>query len=353
MNPEKMNRVGMTDLKIPQFGIGTNPLGGMFEAISPEDAQFTIKTAYENGVKFFDTAPVYGYGNSERAVGAVLRNIPREDYILTTKVGRLLRKSGPAECEDTMVLIDGEQLYKGTDDVKPYFDFSYDGVMKSIEDSQKRTGIERFDALHIHDPDWFPEEAIEGAFKALEQLKREGTIGAVGCGMNQWELLAKFAREGNFDMFLLAGRYTLLDQSALAELLPLCVEHNISIINGGVYNSGILCHPNPAEALKVSDSMDAVASWKDNVTFNYVPAEESTVKKVLEIMAVCKQYDVPLKAAAVQFSLGHPAIASVIVGPRNAEQVIDSLEMFRFDIPSAFWADLKNKKLIPESAPTP
>lgn len=353
MDPTKRVQLGQTNVKIPQFGIGTNPLGGMFEAIPRSEAEATIETAYEEGIRFFDTAPVYGYGNAERAVGAVLQQKPRGEFIVTTKVGRLLLESGPADHEDTMVLKDGVQLYKGTDNVKPYFDFSYDGVMRSIEDSQRRTGIERFDALHIHDPDWFPEEALDGAFKALDQLRREGTIGAVGCGMNQWEMLARFAREADFDAFVLAGRYTLLDQSGFAELLPECEKRGISIINGGVYNSGILCHPNPVEALKVSSSADAIPSWKDNVTYNYGPAPEEIVTHVSKVKSICDRHGVPMKAAAIQFSLGHPAVASVIVGPRNSEQVRDNLEMFRFPIPSDFWAEIKSEGLLAQEIPTP
>ncbi|MCA9909606.1 MAG: aldo/keto reductase, partial [Anaerolineae bacterium] len=308
---------------------------------------------WELGIRFYDVAPVYGYGFAERVVGDILRDKPRDEFVLTTKVGRLLLTDGPAEREDVMVLWEGEQLYKGTDPVKPYFDFSYDGVMRSIEASQKRTGIERFDALHIHDPDLYPDEALDSAFKALDQLRREGTIKAVGCGMNQWEMLADFARRADFDCFLLAGRYTLLDQGALAKLLPVCEEKGISIINGGVYNSGILSHPDPGGISGVSKSADAIESWKDNVTYNYVPAEADIIQRAAKLKAVCDRYNVPLRAAALQFSLHHPAVATVIMGPRSPEHVADNVAMMQVEIPNNLWAELKHEGLLPQAAPTP
>jgi len=262
-------------------------------------------------------------------------------------------KDGPDDREDVMVLWDGVQLYKNTPDVKPYFDFSYDGVMRSVEDSQKRTGIERFDALHIHDPDFYPEEALDSAFKALDKLRSEGTIGAVGCGMNQWEMLADFAKRADFDMFLLAGRYTLLDQSALPELLPICEEKGIAIVNGGVYNSGILSHPDPGSIGGVSSGADAIPSWKENVTYNYVPAPEEIVQKAGQIKAICDRHNVPLMAAAIQFSMHHPAIPTVLMGPRSPEHVASNVEMFSHEIPSDLWAELKHEGLLPQEAPTP
>jgi D-threo-aldose 1-dehydrogenase len=353
MDATKRVKLGKTGVEVTQLGIGTNPLGGLYEPIPSEVAQATFDACWQHGIRFYDVAPVYGYGFAEREAGQYLRGKPRDEYVLTTKVGRLLLAEGDPEREDRMVLWQGEQLYKGTDAVKPYFDFTYDGVMRSIEDSQRRTGIERFDALHIHDPDFYPEEALDGAFKALDQLRREGTIGAVGCGMNQWEMLAQFARRADFDCFLLAGRYTLLDQSALADLLPVCVERGISIINGGVYNSGILSHPDPASIHPVSSDASAIGSWTANVTFNYVPAEQAVIDKVARMKAVCDRHRVPLMAAAIQFSLHHPAVACVLMGPRNADQVRSNIEMFSVDIPADLWAELKHEGLVPQHVPTP
>jgi D-threo-aldose 1-dehydrogenase len=338
---------------VAQLGIGTNPLGGLHEAIPRPVARSVIETAWRSGVRYFDVAPVYGYGFSERVVGEVLRERPRDEYALTTKVGRLLLADGPAEREDTMVLWRGVQLYKGTDAVKPYFDFSYDGVMRSLEASRERTGIDRFDALHIHDPDWFPDEAIDGAYRALHELKRTGVIGAIGVGVNQWRILVDLAHRADFDCFLLAGRYTLLDQSALVELLPLCVDRGISIIAGGVYNSGILSHPNPGSIGPVDSGPDAIETWKDNVTYDYVPAGRDVIERAARLKAVCDRHGVPLMAAAIQFPLHHPAVATVLTGPRSPEHVVVNNEMLRFPIPDDLWAELKHEGLLPAGAPTP
>lgn len=353
MDPTERVKLGKTDLRVPQLGIGTNPLGGLHDDIPRDEAMAVIETAWELGIRYFDVAPVYGYGKAEQIVGDVLRDKNRDDYILTTKVGRLLLQAGPPDREDTMVLWDGVQLYKGTPDVRPYFDFSYDGVMRSIEASQKRTGIERFDALHVHDPDLFPDEALDGAYKALDKLRSEGVIGAIGAGSNQWQVLAYLARRADFDCFLLAGRYTLLDQSALDEFLPLCSEKGIVVINGGVFNSGILAHPDPGSIHSVSSAADAIPSWKDNVTYNYVPAEPDMIQKVAQIKTICDRHNTPLRAAAIQFSLHHPSIPTVVVGPRTVEHVRDNLDMFRFDIPTDLWAELKHEGLLPQEAPTP
>jgi D-threo-aldose 1-dehydrogenase len=351
--PEERVALGRTTVRVPQLGIGTNPLGGLHAEIPHAVARSTIETAWRSGVRYYDVAPVYGYGYSERVVGEVLQDMPREDYLLTTKVGRLLLADGPADHEDTMVLWDGVQLYKGTDAVKPYFDFSYDGVMRSVEASRERTGIDRFDALHIHDPDWFPEEALDGAYAALSELKSSGQIGAIGVGVNQWQILVDFAGRADFDAFLLAGRYTLLDQSALPELLPLCEQKGISIIAGGVYNSGILSHPDPGSIGGVSSGADAIETWKDNVTYNYVPAEQAIIDQAAALKAVCDRHGVPLMAAAIQFPMHHPAVATVLTGPRSPEHVVVNNEMLRFPIPDDLWAELKQERLLPEEAPTP
>ncbi len=316
-------------------------------------ARSTVETAWRSGVRYYDVAPVYGYGYAERVVGEVLRELPRDEYLLTTKVGRLLLTDGPADHEDTMVLWEGVQLYKGTDAVKPYFDFSYDGVLRSLEASRERIGIDRFDALHIHDPDWFPDEALDGAYKALSELKAAGEIGAIGVGVNQWEILVDYARRADFDAFLLAGRYTLLDQSALPELLPLCEERGISIIAGGVYNSGILSHPDPGTISGVSSGADAIETWKDNVTYNYVPAGPEIIARAAALKAVCDRHGVPLMAAAIQFPMHHPAVATVLTGPRAPEHVVVNNEMLRFPIPDQLWTELKAEGLLPAEAPTP
>jgi D-threo-aldose 1-dehydrogenase len=215
------------------------------------------------------------------------------------------------------------------------FDFTYDGVMRSVGESLERLQLERIDILHIHDPDNHYDEALHGAYKALDHLRSEGLIRAVGAGMNQAEMLARFAREGNFDCFMLAGRYTLLDQVALDELLPLCVERGVAIIAAGVYNSGILADPKPGSH------------------YNYVAAPEPLLERARKIRTVCDRHDVPLKAAALQFPLGHPAVTCVVVGCRSVAQIDESIQMFELDIPPALWKELKAEGLLQEDAPIP
>ncbi len=346
-------RIGSTDVEVTIMGVGTNPLGGLHEDIPAAEAVATIERCWDVGIRYFDTAPVYGYGKAEVAVGRGLAAKPRDEYVLETKIGRLLLSSGPKDREDVMVLWQGEQLYRETSDVRPYFDFSYDGVMRSIEASQARMGVERFDILHIHDPDLYPDEALDGAFKALDKLRSEGIIGAIGCGMNQWEVLADFAKRASFDCFLLAGRYSLLDQTALDVLLPRCQEQGISIIAGGVYNSGILAHPDPGSIGEVSNAPSAFSAWKDNVTFNYIPAERAVIERAARLKAVCDRHEVPLMAAAIQFPLHHPAVASVLIGPRCPQHVDGNVAMMNYEIPADLWAEMKREHLLPEHAVTP
>ncbi len=350
-------QIGRSEMRLPIFGLGANPLGGLYEPIPYEDVAATVDRAFDAGVRFFDLAPVYGYGNAEKNVGRALQARPRDEIFVTTKIGRLLLDpddpSSPSEREDVMVIWEGEQLYKGTDAVRPYFDFSADGVRRSIEASLERTGLGRFDAIHIHDPDLYPDEAIDGAFRALSDMKDAGTIGAIGCGMNQWEMLAEFADRAPFDCFLLAGRYSLLDQSALPGLMPVCERNNISLIVGGVYNSGILSHPDPGSIGGVSSAGDAIGSWTENVTFNYVPAPPEIIEQAGAMKRICDDHGTSLKAAAIQFPLHHPAVASVLMGPRSAEHVDDNIKAFTDPVPAALWSDLKAGGFLTPDAPTP
>ena len=296
-----------------QLGLGSAPLGGLFEAVSDDEAHRVVEAAWKAGIRFFDTAPLYGHGLAEQRFGAVLRTKPRDEFVIATKVGRLLRKDAPPE---------PGQAYKGAPPVNPVFDFSYDGVMRSAEESLVRLGLDRIDVLHIHDPDDHYEEALSGAYRALDRMRSEGTIKAVGAGMNQAEMLARFAREADFDCFLLAGRYTLLDTIGLKELLPLCVEKGIAIIAGGVFNSGILADPRPG------------------ATYNYQAAPPALVERALELEAVCNRRGVDLKAAAIQFPLRHPAVASVLTGCRSVAEVEENVRMFETPIPDTLWDEL-------------
>ena len=326
MNPTQQVPLGRTALTVTRFGLGTAPLGGLFEAVDEATGVGVIERAWDAGVRFFDTAPLYGHGLAETRLGKVLRQKPRGEFTLASKVGRLLRADA---------LPEPGQSWRGTPPVNPVFDFSYDGVMRSFEESLVRLGLEHIDILHIHDPDHHHDEAITGAYRALDRLRADGAIGAVSAGMNQAEMLTRFAREADFDCFLLAGRYTLLDQVALKELLPECVKRGIAIIAGGVYNSGILADPKPG------------------AHYNYQTAPAELLERARRIRDVCSRHGVPLKAAAVQFPLGHPAVACVVVGCRNAAQLDESLEMFAVEIPPKLWRDLKAERLLPAHAPTP
>ena len=326
MNPRERVPLGRTALTVTRFGLGSAPLAGLFEEVDEAKGMGVIERAWDAGVRFFDTAPLYGHGLAELRLGKVLNQKPRNEFTLASKVGRLLRADAPPE---------PGQAYRGVPSVNPIFDFSYDGVMRSFAESLERLGLERIDILHIHDPDNHYDSALNGAYRALDRLRADGVIGAVGAGMNQAEMLTRFAREGHFDCFLLAGRYTLLDQVALKELLPECLQRGIAIIAGGVYNSGILADPKPG------------------AHYNYRTAPAELLERAQRIREVCTRHGVPLKAAAVQFPLGHPAVTCVIVGCRSAAQLDESLQMFEIDIASALWQDLKAERLLPADAPTP
>ena len=326
LDPTARARLGRSGVEVTQLGLGTAPLGGLYEAVSDADADATITAAFDLGLGFVDTAPLYGHGIAEQRVGRVVARRQRESIIVATKVGRLLR---PVAGD----LVGG--AYVGTPDVNPVFDFSYDGVMRSLEESLERLGLDRVDVLHIHDPDDHYDEALTGAYRALDRLRAEGTIGAVGAGMNQSAMPARFARDGNFDCFLLAGRYTLLDQEGLLELLPLCVDHGISIIAGGVYTSGLLADPRPG------------------APFDYEPASAALVERALRLQDVCGRHGVPLKAAAIQFPLGHPAVASVVTGARSPAELTENVAMFRQPIPPALWDEFRSEGLLGGEVPTP
>lgn len=332
MDPTQRVPLGTTTLTVSRLGFGTVPIGGMFAPVDEETATATLRRAYDLGVRLFDTAPLYGYGLAERRAGQFLRQFPRDDFVLSTKVGRLLKSEPPV---DPQRLAGGSNPFHGGPALYPVFDFSYDGVMRSVEQSLQRLGLDRVDSLLIHDPDDFFDEAMAGAYVALDKLRREGVVRAIGAGMNQAEMLARFAREGDFDAFLVAGRYTLLDQAALPELLPLCVEKRISVIIGGVYNSGILTNPRPG------------------ATFNYRPADPRWLEAAQRLKAVCDRHQTPLMAAAIQFPLAHPAVATVLTGVRSVQEIEENERMFRFPIPPDLWAELRAEGLLPGDAPVP
>ena len=296
-----------------RLGLGSAFLGNLFVAVSDDEAHRVVEAAWNAGIRFFDTAPLYGHGLAERRLGAVLRTKPRDDFVLATKVGRLLRAGVPPE---------PGQAFVDVPPVNPVFDFSYDGVMRSVEESLERLGLARVDVLHIHDPDDHFDEAVAGAYLALDRLRTEGSIGGVGAGMNQWEMLMQFARAADFDCFLLAGRYTLLDRSGARELLPLCVERGIAIIAGGVFNSGILADPRPGG------------------TFNYRAAPTDVVARAQQLAAICASHGVALKAAAIQFPLRHRAVAAVLTGCRSVAELEENVSMLEAPVPDELWKEL-------------
>jgi D-threo-aldose 1-dehydrogenase len=334
MDPTARVPFGKTSLTTTRLGLGSAPLGGLFNPVPDATAHAVVQHAYDLGLRFYDTAPLYGYGSAEQRMGHVLKQQPRQEFTLATKVGRLIR---PREAAGGSLDAAGADQFLDAPPLVPVFDFSYDATMRSFEESLERLGVDRIDVLHIHDPDDYHDQAISGAYKALDKLRSEGTIGAVGSGMNQAEMLARFAREADFDCFLVAGRYTLLDQAALPELLPICEQKGIAIIIGGVYNSGILANlGDPARE-----------------TFNYQTAERQWVEKARAIDAVCRRHNVPIQAAALQFPLAHPAVAVVLTGARTTEELDQNVTFMQHPIPADLWAELKSGGLLPADAPTP
>jgi D-threo-aldose 1-dehydrogenase len=307
--------------------------------VSDDAAVTVIRHAWDAGVRYFDTAPLYGYGNGERRLGLALRDRDRDAFTLSTKVGRLLvpRDGVPPGAVVDRQARDGveDAFYTGTPPVRPVFDFSRDAVMRSLDQSLERLGLDRVDIAYIHDPDDHWKAAIRGAYPALHALRESGVVRAIGAGMNQATMLARFAREGDFDVFMLAGRYTLLDQTGLAELLPLCVEKKIAVVAAGVMNSGLLADPKPG------------------ALFDYLPAPRALVDRATRLREVCARHGVSLKTAAIQFPLGHPAVAAIVAGVRSVAHFDDYPSALGQTIPNALWDDLRSEGLIEIDAPTP
>ena len=317
--------IGRTGIHVSRLGLGGVALSGAPPATDPhqstseDEAMAIIQRSLALGLNYLDTAPMYGAGHSEGRYGQALHGRARDSYVLSTKVGRVLHPSEPGSTQMTWS-----------------FDFSRQGVLRSFAESLERLGVERLDILYMHDPDNHYEQALTQALPVLIELREQGRVKAIGAGMNQWEMELQFAREGHCDCFLLAGRYTLLDQTALPEFLPYCVEQHISVVAGGPYNSGILA-----------------VGPRAGATFNYRAASAEMLDKAQRISTVCARYQVPLKAAALQFILAHPALASVIPGARSVAEVEDNVRMVEWPIPVDLWAELKQAGLIAEAAPTP
>jgi D-threo-aldose 1-dehydrogenase len=317
-------------LALPPMGYGGGGLFGIHE--EPQAAQL-LGYGYERGFRYFDTAPLYASGLGEHWYGAALRSRPRDDFVLSTKVGRRLRPHCARPAPTDRLSFEW------------HYDYSYDGVMRSLEDSLQRLGLCRVDIVYLHDvnPRWHGDdyerrfvEAMEGAYPALERLRAEGVVRAIGVGVKGADVCLRFARAGNFDAFMLAGGYTLLEHAALDELLPHCERNDIAVIVASPFNSGIL-------------ALGAVAG----ATYFYQVASPEIVARVQRIEAVCRRHDVPIGAAALQFTLAHPAVVSAVCGYRTRTEVDTNLRWSSQPLPAALWADLKAEQLIPADAPTP
>ena len=310
-------QVGTTGLQVTRLGMGTAPIGNLYEPLNDAEALETVQRSYEHGIRFFDTAPLYGAGEAERRLGAALRGVPRDEVIIQTKVGRIIRP-----------------------DRSIYFDYSRDGVMKSFEDSLERLGMDRVDILLVHDPDYENAEAhhrqsLDEAFPTLLDLRAQGVIGAVGAGMNQWEMEWEFAKNVDVNCFLLAGRYTLLEQTSL-DFLDWCTENDVSIFLGGVYNSGILA-TGPIPGAK----------------YDYEDAPEEILTKAGSLQEITTKYGVPLHVAALHFAGAHPAIASLVIGSATAAEADDNRTIWDVKAPAAMWQELQDSGLIAAEAPLP
>ena len=337
MQPSQKKKFGRLDLEVSAFAFGTAPIGNIFRSIPEDEAGAMIDTAWDQGVRFFDTAPMYGHGLAELRTGQGLRWKNRDDFVLASKVGRVLK---PARRQD----ID----FAPWVDAAPFsmhFDYSYDGTMRAFEDSLQRLGLERMDICFIHDIDVFSrgaeqpavfKQAMDGCWKSLEKLRSEGSVKAIGVGVNEWQVCHEALKQRDFDCFLLAGRYTLLEQDALDEFLPLCEKRGAAVVVGGGFNSGILA-----------------TGAKAGAKYNYSPAPAAILDKVARIEKVCAEYSVPLPAAALQFVVAHPAVPSFIAGTRTVAQLQQNLDWFSHPIPGGFWAELKRQGLLREDAPVP
>ena len=336
VDPVEVVSIGTTGVAITRLGFGSSSIGGLFAAVDAEAASGTLEHAYAMGIRYFDVAPLYGYGDAERRLGAMLRAKPRDAYVVSTKVGRLVRREAdvPPESDIDRQRVDDrdDALYAGIGDRRIVFDYTADGVARSIDESLERLGLDRVDIAFIHDPDDHWQDAIEGAYPALHRLREEGIIRAIGVGMNQAEMLDQFARETDIDVVLLAGRYTLLDQTAGAGLLPTCRRRGISVIVGGVMNSGILANPSGLGR------------------YDYRPAPADIAQRVRAIGAICERHDVPIKAVAIQFPFGHPAVAGLVAGVRTIEHLSEYPALMGQPIPGALWADLRDAGLLPRAS---
>ena len=314
-------KIGMkrVDLELTRLSLGTAPLAGLFKSVDISESDQLIRTALDNGMNYFDTAPLYGHGLAEERLGRILSNVTKP-FVLQTKVGRVLNWVEKADQVPWFPDADPH--------IQPVFDYSADGIKRSLDESLKRLGVDQIDIALMHDAENHISEAINIAYPVLADLKRQGIIKAIGIGINLCDVAIEIMKNVDLDIVLLAGRYTLLDQSAQNKLLPYALERRVDITIGGVFNSGVLADPKPG------------------ATFEYLPASDEIIKKAQEIGAFLKNLGIPLTAAALQFPLRHPAVTSVLTGSRNSKELLANAADFDLELPEDIWNQLEDAGLI-------
>jgi D-threo-aldose 1-dehydrogenase len=325
-----MSASRLAGLPLTELSLGCAQLGNLYRPIDDGQAGATVEAAWAEGIRYFDTAPHYGLGLSERRLGAALSGRARSDYVLSTKVGRLLEPTASHGLMD-----DGGFAVPA--DFRRVWDFSRDGVLRSLAESLERLAVDRVDIVYLHDPDDHRDDAFLRAYPALEELRSQGLVKAIGAGMNQSAMLADFARHTDVDVLMLAGRYTLLEQTALDDLLPVCADRGVAVVAAGVFNSGLLARPMPSPTAR----------------YEYREAPGELVDRATRIAAACKRHGTTLPAAALAFPLAHPAVVSVCIGAQLPEQVVRNTALGRAAVPSALWVELKEEGLLRRDAPVP
>ena len=337
-NVRKRRRIGGRALEVTGLGLGTAPLGGLYRDLSDEEAFGAVQAAWDAGVRFFDTAPHYGHTKAEHRLGDALRRYPRSEFVLSTKVGRhFVPRKHP---------YDGSEGWQNPLPFEAIYDYTHDGILRSFEDSQQRMGIVDIDILLVHDigvvthgernAHYWQQLTQGGGFRALDDLRSQGVVKAVGLGVNEGAAILDAMRDFDIDCALLAGRYTLLEQATLDDLLPECEQRNVSILLGGAFNSGILAR-----------------GVEGDLKFNYGEAPKEVIERVARLEAVCKVHGVPLAAAALQFPYAHPAVATVLTGARNAGELRENVASFDKAIPAELWQALRDEGLLDPRAPVP
>ncbi|MGF6775011.1 aldo/keto reductase [Paraburkholderia sp. GAS334] len=338
-NPKVSQRrgIGRRDLKVTGLGLGTAPLGGLYRDLSDEEAQATIDAAWDAGVRYFDTAPHYGHTKAEHRLGHALRNYPRSEYVLSTKAGRrFVPRTHP---------YDGSEGWQNPLPFEAIYDYTHDGILRSFEDSQHRLGMVDIDILLVHDigrythgdrnAHYWKQLTEGGGFKALDELRASGAVKALGLGVNEGAVILEVMAEFDIDCALLAGRYTLLEQDTLNDLLPACEARHVSILLGGAFNSGILAR-----------------GVQGDLKYNYGNAPQDVIDRVARLEAICRVHGAPLAAAALQFPYAHPAVATVLTGARSAAELRENVASFERELPPALWRALR-EGLLDSRAPVP